>query len=107
MELKQYAIILVNLDPTVGSEIKKTRPCVIISPDEMNRQLHTLVVAPMTTRSRNYPTRVEVHRGQQTGWVVIDQICSIDKQRVIRLLSELTQPESQAVKDVIEETFVK
>ena len=64
MELKQYQIVLVNLDPTIGSEIKKTRPCVIISPDEMNKYLQTIVVAPMTSSSKNYPTRVEVNHNK-------------------------------------------
>jgi len=68
MELKQYQIVLVNLDPTIGSEIKKTRPCVIISPDEMNAHLDTIIVAPMTTKSRQYPTRIKVrHKNQVAG----------------------------------------
>jgi mRNA interferase MazF len=86
MELNQYQIVLVNLDPTIGSEIKKTRPCVIISPDEMNKYLRTIVIAPMTTKSRKYPTRIEVKHDKKTGWIVIDQIRTIDKQRIIRVL---------------------
>ena len=107
MGLKQYQIVLVNLDPTIGSEIKKTRPCVIISPDEMNRPLRTVVIAPMTTRSNPYPTRVEVAHHQQTGWVVLDQIRTIDKQRIIKPLGELSAGEIEQVKTVIEETYVK
>jgi len=107
MGLKQYQIVLVNLDPTIGSEIKKTRPCVIISPDEMNRPLRTVVIAPMNTRSRPYPTRVEVAHHQQTGWVVLDQIRTIDKQRIIKPLGELSAVEIEQVKTVIEETYVK
>lgn len=107
MELKQYAIVLVNLDPTVGSEIKKTRPCIIISPVEMNRHLRTLTVAPMTTQSKNYPTRVQVKgHNQNKGWVVIDQIRTIDKQRVVKALGSLNEEETQRVKMVIKETFV-
>jgi len=68
MEIKQYQIILVNLEPAVGSEIKKTRPCVVISPDEMNNHLRTVVIAPMTTSSKNYPTRIEIkHDNQPAG----------------------------------------
>ncbi len=106
MELKQYQIVLVNLDPTIGSEIKKTRPCVIISPDEMNRHIHTIIIAPMTTTSRKYPTRIEVKHEQKIGWIVIDQIRTIDKQRIIKLLGRLSQPEMKEVKSVIKEAFV-
>jgi mRNA interferase MazF len=106
MDLKQYKIVLVNLDPTIGSEIKKTRPCVIISPDEMNKFLRTVIVAPMTTTSRKYPTRIEVKHDKRTGWIVIDQVRTIDKQRVIKVLDRLTQPEIKELKSVIKETFV-
>ncbi|MDA3911190.1 MAG: type II toxin-antitoxin system PemK/MazF family toxin [Bacteroidales bacterium] len=106
MDLKQYKIVLVNLDPTIGSEIKKTRPCVIISPDEMNKFLRTIIVAPMTTTSRKYPTRIEVKHDRKIGWIVIDQIRTIDKQRVIKVLDRLTQAEIKELKSVIKETFV-
>ncbi len=106
MELKQYEIVLVNLDPTIGSEIKKTRPCVIISPNEMNKYLRTIIVAPMTTTSRKYPTRIEVKHDRKTGWVVVDQIRTIDKQRIIRILGKLSQPEIKKIKSIIKETFV-
>jgi mRNA interferase MazF len=107
MEIVQYSIILVNLDPTIGSEIKKTRPCVIISPDEMNRHLQTVTIAPMTTQSKNYPTRVEVKHHEKTGWVVIDQIRTIDKQRVLKLLGKLSDKEIIRIKNIIRETFVE
>ena len=106
MEIKQYQIVLVNLDPTIGSEIKKTRPCVIISPDEMNKYLRTIIVAPMTTTPRKYPSRIEVKHDQKIGWIVIDQIRTIDKQRIIKTLGRLSQPEIKEVKSVIKETFV-
>jgi len=106
MDLKQYQIVLVNLDPTIGSEIKKTRPCVIISPDEMNKFLRTIIVAPMTTTSRKYPTRIEVKHDRKIGWIVVDQIRTIDKQRIIRVLGRLSQPEIKELKSVIKETFV-
>lgn len=106
MEIKQYDIILTNLDPTVGSEIKKTRPCVVVSPDEMNRHLRTTVIAPMTTSSKNYPTRVEIKHDNKMGWVVLDQIRTIDKQRIISRLGRLSIPEIKEVKAIIKETFV-
>ena len=106
MELIQYQIVLVNLDPTLGSEIKKTRPCVIISPNEMNRYLNTIVIAPMTTSSKSYPTRIEISHNKKTGWIVLDQIRTIDRQRIIKSLGNLTDKESHAVKAIIKETFV-
>ncbi len=106
MELNQYSIVLVNLDPTIGSEIKKTRPCVIISPDEMNKHLQTLIIAPMTSQSKNYPTRIKVKHDQKNGWIVLDQIRTIDRQRVLKLLDKLTESEITKVKSIIKETFV-
>jgi mRNA interferase MazF len=106
MDLKQYQIVLVNLDPTVGSEIKKTRPCVIISPNEMNKFLRTIIIAPMTTSSKKYPTRIEVKHDRKIGWIVIDQIRTIDKQRIISILGRLSQPEIKELKSVVKETFV-
>lgn len=106
MELIQYQIVLVNLDPTVGSEIKKTRPCVIISPDEMNRYLQTIVIAPMTSQSRLYPTRLPVkHRGKK-GWVIVDQIRTVDRLRIIKVLGRLSDKEIIILKAVLHETFV-
>jgi len=106
MELKQYAIVLVNLDPTIGSEIKKTRPCLVISPDEINDNLRAIVIAPMTTKSKPYPTRVKVKHNNQTGWIVIDQIRTIDKSRIVRILGKITAREIKSCKAVIKETFV-
>src|SRR5574344_9964 len=106
MEINQYQIVLVNLDPTVGSEIKKTRPCVLISPNEMNKYLQTVIIAPMTSQSRRYPTRVEVRHNDKKGWIVIDQIRTIDKSRVIKVLDQLSAKEVDHVKSVIRETFV-
>ena len=106
MEIKQYEIILVNLDPTVGSEIQKTRLCVVISPDEMNQYLRTVVIAPMTTSSKNYPTRVEIKHDNKIGWVVLDQVRTIDKQRIINTLGKLSYPEIKEVKAIIKETYV-
>jgi len=106
MELRQYQIVLVNLNPTIGIEIKKTRPCVIISPNEMNRFLHTIVLAPMTSSSKNYPTRLEVNHDKKKGWVVIDQIRTVDRKRVIKILGDLTEKEITEIKAVLKETFV-
>ena len=106
MDLKQYQIVLVNLDPTIGNEIKKTRSCVIISPDEMNNYLRTIIVAPMTTTSRKYPTRIEVKHNRKIGWIFVDQIRTIDKQRIVKILGRLSQPEIKEMKSVIKETFV-
>ncbi len=106
MELKQYQIVLVNLDPTVGSEMKKTRPCVIISPNEMNKYLQTIVVAPMTSSSKNYPTRIEVKHNKTIGWIVLDQVRTIDRKRIVKFLSTLTDKEIQQVKSVLKEIFV-
>ena len=104
--MNQYDIVFVNLDPTVGSEIQKTRPCVIVSPNEINHNLQTLVVSPMTTTSRKYPTRVEIKYNGKRGWVAIDQIRTIDKVRVIKTLGTLNKSEIREVKSVIKETFV-
>ena len=106
MEINQYQIILVNLDPTLGSEIKKTRPCVVISPNEMNKFLNTVVIAPMTTSSKNYPTRIEIKHDNKIGWIVIDQIRTIDKQRIIRELGRLTKSEINKLKSVLKETYI-
>ncbi len=106
MEITQYQIILVNLDPTIGSEIKKTRPCVVISPNEMNRYLQTIVIAPMTTSSKSYPTRVEIKHENKIGWIVLDQIRTIDKQRIIKDLGKLSKPEIKEVKAILKETYI-
>ena len=107
MEMKQYSIVLVNLDPTIGSEIQKTRPCVIISPDELNDYLRSVIIAPMTTKSHNYPTRIKVNHNSKEGWVVIDQIRTIDKSRIIKNLGTLSSKEIAKCKQVISETFVE
>jgi mRNA interferase MazF len=106
MELKQYQIVLVNLDPTIGSEMKKTRPCLIISPNEMNKYLNTIVVAPMTSNSKPYPTRVDVKHNKTRGWVVLDQIRTVDRQRIIKILHTLIDKEISNVKAVMKETYV-
>ncbi|TFG42599.1 MAG: type II toxin-antitoxin system PemK/MazF family toxin [Bacteroidia bacterium] len=106
MELGQYQIVLVNLEPTIGSEIKKTQPCVIVSPDEMNINLRTVIIAPMTTKSRSYPTRVRMKQNGESGWVVIDQLRTIDKQRIVKILGELSPVEISKTKRIIREMLV-
>lgn len=106
MDLNQYHIVLVNLDPTIGSEIKKTRPCVIISPNEMNKYLQTVVIAPMTSQSKHYPTRIEVKHNNKKGWIVLDQLRTVDRQRILKVLDKLTDKEIAKLKATIKETFV-
>jgi len=84
MVVKQYDILLINLDPTIGHEIKKVRPCVVISPDEMNRNIETVIIAPMTTQGHAYPTRVHVRFKGKEGWIVLDQIRTVDRKRLIK-----------------------
>ena len=97
MVIDQYQIVLVNLDP---------RPCVIISPVEMNRHLKTVVVAPMTTVSRSYPTRIKVRFDDKNGWIILDQIRTIDRQRIIKTFGKLSPGEIINVKNVIREAYV-
>lgn len=112
MEISQYDIVLVDLQVSEilrgpGAEIRKIRPCVVISPNEMNRYLRTVVVAPMTTRSRLMPTRVRVRHNKQTSWVIADQIRTVDRKRVSKRLDRLTHPEIKKLKNVIRETYVE
>ncbi len=106
MEIIQYEIVLVNLDPTIGSEIKKTRPCVIISPNELNKYLNTVVIAPMTTNLKKYPTRVSVKHNGKNGMIAIDQIRTVDKKRIVKKFDMLSKLEIKKCKDIIKETFV-
>lgn len=106
MELTQYSIVLVNLDPTLGSEIQKTRPCVVVSPNEMNKFLNTIVIAPMTYNTKEYPTRVPVKFEQKKGTIAIDQIRTVDKKRIVKTLGALTFQEIKSIKEKIKETFV-
>ena len=106
MEIKQYSIVLVNLDPTQGSEIKKTKPCVIVSPNELNKYLNTIVIAPMTSNLKQYPTRVAIELDNRNGMIAIDQIRTVDKSRIIKVLGKLTKFEIKTCKEIIKETFV-
>lgn len=106
MVIKQYEVYLINLDPTVGSEIKKTRPCLVISPNEMNSSIHTIIIAPMTTKSHKYPTRVPVKFQEKKGWVVLDQLRTVDRIRLIKKLGNIKIKEIEKVKTVIKEMLV-
>ncbi|MBL7754117.1 MAG: type II toxin-antitoxin system PemK/MazF family toxin [Chitinophagaceae bacterium] len=105
-QINQYDIVLVNLDPTIGSEMKKTRPCVVLSPNEMNKYLQTIIVAPMTSSSKPYPTRVEVKHNSRKGWIAIDQIRTIDRMRIVKRFETLTEKEITKIKEVIQEALV-
>jgi len=94
MVVNRFDVYLMNLDPTVGSEIQKTRPCLIISPDEMNRHIRTVIVAPMTTAGKDYPTRVICKFKKKKGQIVLDQIRTIDKTRLVKKLGTI-DPETQ------------
>ncbi len=107
MEIKRFQIHLVNLDPTIGHEIKKTRPCLIISPDEMNRHIGTVIVAPMTTKKRNYPTRIQCSFQGKKGQVVLDQIRTVDKKRLVKKLGTLNSKAQNRVLKILHELFSK
>lgn len=106
MVIHQYDIYLINLDPTVGLEIKKSRPCIVISPNEMNQFIGTVMVAPMTTRSRSYPTRVDLTFQGKKGAIVLDQIRTVDKTRLIQKLGSSDPKTIQKIKKVIKEMLV-
>jgi len=94
MVVNRFDVYLINLDPTVGSEIQKTRPCLIVSPDEMNRHIRTVIVAPMTTAGKDYPTRVSCKFKKKKGQIVLDQIRTTDKTRLVKKLGSIN-PETQ------------
>lgn len=103
--VNRFDIFLINLDPTVGSEIKKTRPCLIISPDEMNRYIKTVIVAPMTTAGKDYPTRVTCKFKDKEGQIVLDQIRTIDKTRLVKKLGSLDPNTQVEVISVLQKLF--
>jgi mRNA interferase MazF len=106
MELNQYTIVLVRLGPTVGSEIQKTRPCLILSPEQMNTTLNTVVVAPMTTTNKRYPTRVAVRFQDKDGYIALDQIRTIDKSRIVKTFNIISSAKKKTVKSVLQEMLV-
>jgi mRNA interferase MazF len=107
MEIKRFQVYLVNLDPTIGHEIKKTRPCIIISPNEMNRHIGTVIIAPMTTKGRNYPTRVKCSFQDKKGQVVLDQIRTVDIKRLVKKLGTINSQAQNKILNLLEELFAK
>jgi mRNA interferase MazF len=105
MDIARFEVYLVSLDPTQGYEMKKTRPCLVVSPDEMNRYIATVIVAPMTTRGRNYPTRVPCTFQGKKGEIVLDQIRTVDKTRLVRKLGKVSPHTQRKVLEVLQEMF--
>ena len=107
MVVNRFDVYLVNLDPTIGTEIQKTRPCVVISPDEMNRHISTVIVAPMTSRGRPYPSRVRCRFEGKDGQVVLDQIRTVDKVRLTKRLGQVSRQTQQAILATLAEIFAE
>jgi len=105
--VKRFDVYLVNLDPTIGREIKKTRPCLVISPDEMNRHIGTVIVAPMTTQGQAYPTRISCRFQGKNGQIVLDQIRTIDKTRLVKKLGQINTATQKAVIVLLAEMFAE
>ena len=105
MVVNRFDVYLTNLDPTVGSEIQKTRPCLVISPDEMNRHIRTVIIAPMTTAGKDYPTRVSCKFKKKKGQIVLDQIRTIDKTRLIKKLGSIKPGRQLEVISVLQRLF--
>ncbi|MDP2975908.1 MAG: type II toxin-antitoxin system PemK/MazF family toxin [Anaerolineales bacterium] len=107
MVVNRFDVYLVNLDPTIGSEIRKTRPCLVISPDEINRHIATVIVAPMTSQGQPYPTRVACHFEGKDGQIVLDQIRTVDKTRLVKKLGRISQSTQGAVLALLAELFAE
>ena len=105
MVANRFDVYLINLDPTKGSEIQKTRPCVVVSPDEMNRFIKTVIVAPMTSKGTSYPTRVNCKFQGRQGQIVLDQIRTIDKTRIVRRLGKIGKQQQIEVLSILGEMF--
>jgi len=107
MVINQYEVYLVDLDPTQGHEIQKTRPCLVISPNEMNHSISTVIVAPMTTKSHPFPTRIELEFNKKNGWIVLDQIRTIDKIQLIKKMVKIDKKTILKVKNTLREMLVE
>jgi mRNA interferase MazF len=105
--VNRFDVYLVGLDPTIGAEIQKTRPCLIISPDEMNAYIHTAIIAPMTTKARNYPTRVSCRFEGKDAHIVLDQIRTVDKVRLIKRLGRVSPATQKRVLRILAELFAE
>jgi mRNA interferase MazF len=106
MVIRQYEVYLITLDPTIGHELKKARPCVIISPDEMNKNISTVIIAPLTTQSHFYPTRIPLKFTGKEVWIVLDQLRTVDRKRLVRKLGKIDQKTINQVKSIIKEMLV-
>ena len=104
--MKRFDVYLINLDPTIGSEIKKTRPAVIISPDEMNEFISTVIIAPMTTKGKDYPTRIHCTFRGKKGSIVLDQIRTVDKSRLVKKLGRIDNNVATQVLAILREMFL-
>ncbi len=107
MVVRRFEIYLVNLDPTIGSEIQKTKPCLVVSPDEMNLYIATVIVAPMTTRGRDYPSREEVRFQGKDGQIVLDQIRTVDKLRLVKRFGKISEATQKKILAVLSEIFAE
>ena len=107
MVIKRFQVYLINLDPTLGSEIQKTRPCLVISPDEMNDHIATVTIAPMTTKGRTYPSRIDCQFQGKTGQIVLDQIRTVDKLRLVKKLGNLDISTQHEVLTTLAEIFAE
>jgi mRNA interferase MazF len=105
MAINRFEVYLVNLDPTRGSEIKKTRPCLVVSPNEINHHIRTVIVAPLTTKGQPYPTRIPCRFKGKNGQVVLDQIRTVDRVRLVKKLGRLDNKTSAQVLDTLQEMF--
>ena len=105
VEVRRFDVFLVGLDPTIGSEIQKTRPCLVVSPNELNEHIATAIVAPMTTRGRRYPTRMPCNFMGREGQIVLDQLRTVDKSRLVRRLGRIDRLTGQDVLDALAELF--
>ena len=105
MVANRFEVYLVRLDPTEDRKTRKTRPCLVISPDEMNRHIGTVIVAPMTTQGREYPTRIPVRFQRKSGQIVLDQIRTVDKMRLVKRLGKVDDATAQKVLALLNEIF--
>lgn len=107
MGVNRFEVYLVNLDPTLGHEIKKTRPCLVISPDEINHNISTVIIAPMTTRGRRYPTRITCSFQGKNGQIVLDQIRTVDKKRLVKKLGTISRSTQLKTLNILQELFAE
>lgn len=108
--MKQYNLHIVNLDPTIGAEMKKTRPCLIVSPDEINLYLRTVIIVPLTSTQRGLPTRILIKATEKSGlsndsYAALDQLKTVDKSRLSEPIGEISESEKRAVSDILKEMF--